>query len=62
MYKQQGILEVKKNERLYQMQLAPESPLGEVFDVLSEMRGFVVNKIMEEQKGKEVEDTPKGDE
>jgi|HubBroStandDraft_3_1064219.scaffolds.fasta_scaffold387691_2 hypothetical protein len=50
MLKQQTILEVKKDERVYQMQCAPESPLGELYDALNQMRGYVINRILEEQK------------
>lgn len=47
MLKQHAILEIEMNDRIYQLHLPPESPLGEVFDVLSKMRMFVVNKIQE---------------
>lgn len=56
MIKNKTVLEVSKNERIYKLELSPESPLGEVFDVLCEMRGFVVDRILQEQKGKELEE------
>lgn len=45
MIKNHLILEVKKNERVYQMHLSPDSPLGECFDILTEMRSYVLEKI-----------------
>lgn len=56
MIKNVTLLEVKKGERLYQMQVSNDSPLGEVFDALNEMRGFVYDKIksvMDEAKKNE---------
>lgn len=47
MIKNQTILEIKKNDRIYQLSLSADSPLGEVFDVLTEMRGFVIDRIRE---------------
>lgn len=41
------ILEMNKGDRLYQLHLSKESPLGEVFDVLTEMRLYIVNLIKE---------------
>lgn len=40
-------LEVVKGERKYLFSLLPDSPLGEVYDVLFEMRNFVVEKLNE---------------
>lgn len=60
MLKQQTILEVKRGERVYQLALSAESPLGELYDVLYEMRSFVVEKINAAQavdKPKEPETT-----
>lgn len=45
MIENQVILKVKKNERVYILTLSPDSPLGEVFDVLTEMRSEVLSKI-----------------
>lgn len=50
MIKQQVILEVKKEDRIYQFQLPSNCSLGEVFDVLFQMRSYVVEKISESQK------------
>ena len=56
MIKNLASLEIKKGERLYRMLVENDSPLGEVFDVLSEMRSFVferVKAVEEESKKKE---------
>lgn len=45
MLKTSAILEVKKNDRIYQFSLPADSPIGEIFDVLCEMRGFVFSKM-----------------
>ena len=50
MLKSIAILEFKKNERVYQLHLPPESPLGEVHDVLMEARQFVIDRINEAVK------------
>lgn len=45
--------EMKIGERSYQFICDSDSPLGQVYDALSEMRGIVLNKI------NEVENAPK---
>lgn len=50
MLKNKIALEVNINERLYSLELLPESPLGEVYDALSQMQTFVMNKMQEVQK------------
>lgn len=47
MLKHAVMLEIVKGERVYQFSLPSDSPLGEVHDVLFEMRNFVVNKLNE---------------
>ena len=47
MIKTLTVIEVEKNERTYQLIVSPDSPLGEIFDVLTEMRALVVQKIEE---------------
>jgi len=47
MIKNKTTLEHKIGERLYQLVLDSDSPLGEVFDVLCHMKAFVVKKINE---------------
>lgn len=47
-------LEVVQNEKSYIFECAPDSPLGEIYDVLSQMRGYVINRMKEEtQKASE---------
>ena len=55
MIKSQTMLEIKKNERTYQLHLSSESPLGEIHDVLHEMVGFIVNTMNQRVKPKEEE-------
>lgn len=50
MLKTYAQLEVKIGERVYQLYLAQDAPLGEVFDALFQMRSYVVQKINESQK------------
>jgi len=47
MLKQQSIIEIKKGERVYQLVLAMDSPLGEVHDVLYQMRSYIIERINE---------------
>lgn len=45
MLKSQAILEVRKNERIYQFSFYSDAPLGELHDALYQMRSFVVEKM-----------------
>lgn len=47
--------EVEKGERIYRIQLAGDSPLGECLDVANEFRNFVLQKIAETHKEPEKE-------
>lgn len=40
-------IEIKIGERFYQLLCQGDSPLGELHDVLSQMKGFVVEKMQE---------------
>lgn len=53
MIKSKTILEVKIGERIYQLELAPDSPLGEVHDALIQMKAAVINLMVQEQKKNE---------
>lgn len=53
MIRNETVLEVKKGERSYRLYCEGNSPLGELFDALSEMQGFIVSKIKESQPKKE---------
>lgn len=50
MLKNEVCLEVKKEEKIYRFSCAPESPLGELFDALSQMRAFVIERMNEQNK------------
>jgi len=45
MIKNKTFLEVKKGDRNYQFICEVESPVGEVYDALSEMRGYTIDII-----------------
>ena len=47
MIKAQTVLEIKIQDRTYQFLCSPDSPLGELHDVLSRMNAFIVEKINE---------------
>ncbi len=53
MIKQKTILEVKVGERSYQMECSPESPLGELHDALSQMKAFVIQRMVDAEKSRE---------
>jgi hypothetical protein len=59
MIKNKIVLEIEKNERKYQLELAHDSPLGEVFDILCMMKSYVIERINESQKKKQEEESPK---
>ncbi len=53
MYKAKVQLEVKRGDKAYSLYCEPDSQLGEIYDVLSEMSRYVVSKINELQKASE---------
>lgn len=55
MIKNQTILEVKRNERVYQMHLGSDSPLGEIHDVLCEMQMYIIQTMASRSAPKEPE-------
>jgi hypothetical protein len=60
MIKTTTVLEAKIGERTYQLECAPESPLGELHDALSMMKGFVIEKMKEADKASKPEEKPNG--
>lgn len=56
MLKQKSLLEVKKNERLYQFYCDCDSPLGELHDALAEIKQYVVQRIVDAEKTTEVKE------
>ena len=52
-------LKVEKKDREYILECSSRSPLGELYDVLTEMRSFVINRILEEHNGKELQEEKK---
>lgn len=59
MIKSKTVLEVKRNDRIYQLECEPDSPLGEVYDALCAMRSFVVQRINEQQQAEEIDSSEK---
>lgn len=56
MLKNNTILEIKMNERNYQFQCSPDSPLGEIHDVLHQMKAFIIQKIIDAEKTEDVKE------
>jgi len=54
--KQKIVLEVKKEDRIYGFECAASGSLGEIFDVLQEMKAFVVQKLNEAQQAEKPAD------
>lgn len=50
MIKQRLSLEICKNENLFQMMLPPEATLGECFDVVSQFRQYIIDRIQAENE------------
>jgi hypothetical protein len=50
MLKNNTVLEIKIGERNYQFYCSPDSPLGELYDVLHQMKSFIVQKILDAEK------------
>lgn len=50
MIKQKTILEVKSNDRIYELYCPSDSPLGELHDVLMQMKGYCVDRMVAAQK------------
>lgn len=46
-------LEVKRESRTYFLVCEQDSPLGEVYDVLNELRNYVVERMLADQKASE---------
>ena len=65
MLKNAPILEIKKEERTYTLILPVNAPLGELHDVLFQMRTFVLEKVAETvncdkaKETQEVQEPPK---
>ena len=50
MLKQSLQLEVIKEDRIYQLNLPANGPLGEIHDVIYQMRSYVIDRINDAQK------------
>ena len=56
MIKNQTVLELKGgSERIYKFVCDSDSPLGEIHDILCQMKAFIIQKINESNKSKEEE-------
>ncbi len=56
MIKNKTVLEVKIGERSYELNVSPDSPLGELFDAITQMQSFVVSKINDQSVKKTEEE------
>ena len=50
MLKQKTTLEIAKEEKIYQFICDPYSNVGEIYDVLTQMKSYVYNIIREEEE------------
>ena len=50
MLKNKAVLEVKIGERSYSLELSNDSPLGEAYDAITQMRSYVVERINDENE------------
>ena len=50
MLRNKSVLEVKIGERIYALELANDSPLGEAYDAVTRIRGFIIERINEENE------------
>jgi hypothetical protein len=53
MIKNLSALEVKIGERVYKLICEVDSPLGEVHDVISQMKNYVIQRINESHKAEQ---------
>ncbi len=59
MQKNKVTLEVEKNSHIYMFQCDPDSPLGEIYDVLSEIRSHIVHRMNEQEAAEKAQKEPK---
>lgn len=57
--KTQASIKVIKGEREHFYSVDNQAPLGEVFDVLTEMRNYIIQRIQEQEMKKESETASK---
>lgn len=50
MIRSKTILEIKNEKRTFEFLCEQDSPLGEVYDALSAMRNYIVQRIQENEK------------
>lgn len=58
--KTQTVLEIKKEDRIYKFEFAPDSPSGEIYDALTLMKNFVIQQIQESEKSQEPSEVSNG--
>jgi hypothetical protein len=59
MIKQKTTLEIEKEKRRYTFECEPDSPLGEIYDVLTQMKAYVTQTILDlEAKSKSEQEAP----
>lgn len=62
MIKSKAVVEIKLNDRIYQMECPNESPLGEVHDALCMMKAVIIDRIKEIQSLEEKNKQPAAEE
>lgn len=55
-------IEIVKNERLYQLICDNGAPLGELYDVLNNMRGIVIQRANEDEADRKSAEEKKSEE
>ena len=62
MLKAKTVLEVKIDERIYELSCNPEAPLGGVHDALCQMKAYIVQRIIDQQEAEKKKDEPQVEE
>ena len=62
MLKAKTVLEVKIDERIYELYCEPEAPLGCVHDALCQMKAYVVQRIVDQQESEKKKAEPQVEE
>jgi len=61
MIESRTVLKIEINERKYELTMSPQSPLGEAFDALCQMQGFVSQRIKEHTEAQKPQEICDGD-
>ena len=50
MLKTKTVIQAQVRDRIYSLELDPESPLGEAYDAVNQIRGFIIKMINDEDE------------